>query len=72
MKKTQTIAIALLVIGILGLAYGGFSSTIETRETNIGAVKQSDDREWKVNMPMSLGAACVLLGGIVLVWRNKL
>jgi TRAP-type C4-dicarboxylate transport system permease small subunit len=71
MNTTKIIAIALLVLGILGLAYGGFSYTKETHETNIGPLKLSVKEEQRVNIPISLGIGCLLFGSLLLVLRNK-
>jgi hypothetical protein len=71
MNITKIIAIALLVIGALGLAYGGFTYTKDTHETNIGPLKLSIKEEQHVNIPLSLGIGCILFGGLLLVLRNK-
>ncbi len=71
MNITKIIAIALLVIGVLGLAYGGFSYTKETHETNIGPLKLSIKEEQRVNIPVTLGIGCLLFGSLLLVLRNK-
>lgn len=71
MNITKIIAIVLLVIGVLGLAYGGFSYTKDTHEANIGPLKLSVKEEQRVNIPISLGVGCILFGGLLLVLRNK-
>lgn len=71
MNITKIIAIALLVLGILGLAYGGFSYTKDTHETSIGPLKLSVKEEQRVNIPISLGIGCILFGSLLLVLRNK-
>lgn len=72
MNITKTIAIVLLAISLLSLAYGGFSYTKETHETAIGPVKLSVNEEQRVNIPISLGIGCLLFGSLLLVLRNKL
>lgn len=71
MNTTKIIAIILLTIGILGLAYGGFSYTKETHETNIGPLKLSIKEEQRVSIPITLGIGCLLFGSLLLVLRNK-
>lgn len=71
MNMTKIIAIILLVVGILGLAYGGFSYTKDTHEASVGPLKLSVEEEQRVNIPMSLGIGCILFGSLLLVLRNK-
>lgn len=72
MNITKTIAILLLAISVLSLAYGGFSYTKETHETTIGPLKLSVNEEERINIPISLGIGCLLFGSLLLVLRNKL
>lgn len=61
-------AIALLVVGVLGLVYGGFSYTRQTSKTEIGPIDITvKDREW-VNVPIWFGVGAIALGGVLLVW----
>jgi hypothetical protein len=64
-------AIGLIVAGLLGLAYGGFSYTKETHETKIGPLELAvKDRE-RVNIPVWAGVAAVVAGGLMLVVPRK-
>jgi hypothetical protein len=59
-------AIALIVLGVLGLAYGGFGITRERTAAEIGPVQiEVEEREW-VNIPAWLGGAALLAGGVLL------
>ncbi len=71
MNITKIIAIVLLVIGVLGLAYGGFSYTKETTQAQIGPLELTvQDRE-TVNIPIWAGVASIVVGGLLLfVPRN--
>ena len=66
MKPAGIIGVILIIIGIVALAYGGFSYTKREKvlETPIGDV--TANREKSVPLPPILGGAC-LVGGIVLV-----
>ncbi|WP_291208017.1 hypothetical protein [Hyphomonas sp.] len=71
MNPVRIIAIALIVAGVLGLVYGGFSYTRETHEAKVGPVEFSvADRE-RVNIPVWVGAGAVLLGGVLLLLGRK-
>ena len=71
MNIQRSMAIVLLVAGVLALAYGGFSYTKETHETNIGPLKLSIKEEQRVSIPITLGIGCLLFGSLLLVLRNK-
>jgi hypothetical protein len=60
-------AIVLLVLGALGLAYGGFSYTKETHEADVGPLHLSVDETRHVNIPVWAGAGAILIGGLLLV-----
>lgn len=60
-------ALILLVGGILALIYGGFTYTKDTDEAQIGPIElQVEDKE-RVNVPMWVGVAAVVVGGVMLL-----
>ena len=71
MNTIKMIAIALIVAGGLGLAYGGFSFTKETHELKLGPLSLSVEEKQTVNIPLWLGAGSILLGGVLLVLGRK-
>lgn len=71
MNGTKFAAIALLVAGILGLAFGGFTYTKETHDTRIGPIELSVKDKETVNIPIWLGAAAIIAGGLLLVVRVR-
>ena len=66
MKPAGIVGIILIVIGIIALAYGGFSYTKREKIIDAGPLQVSADREKTVPFPPILGGIC-LVGGIVLV-----
>jgi hypothetical protein len=66
MKPAGIIGIILIVIGIIALAYGGFTYTKREKVIDAGPLQVSADREKTVPFPPILGGIC-LVGGIVLV-----
>ena len=60
-------AILLLVLGTLGLAYGGFSYTKQTHEADVGPLHLSVGETRHVNIPIWAGAGAILIGGFLLV-----
>lgn len=71
MNPIKWIAIALLVAGGLGLAYGSFSFTQETQEAKVGPITLSFEEKKTVNIPIWLGAGAMALGGLLLVFGSK-
>jgi len=53
----------LLAIGLIGLAYGGFTYTKRTQEAQVGPVTLEVKDQRTVNIPMWAGVAGVALGG---------
>lgn len=71
MNSIKMTAIALIVAGALGLAYGGFSFTKQTHEVKLGPLSLSVAEKETVNIPIWLGAGSMLLGGLLLVLGSK-
>ena len=71
MNAVKMFAIGLIVAGVLGLAYGGFTYTKETHEANVGPIKFSvKDRE-TVKVPIWAGVVAVVMGGGLLVFAGR-
>lgn len=66
MKPAGIVGIILIAIGIIALAYGGFSYTKREKIIDAGPLRVSADREKTVPFPPILGGIC-LVGGIILV-----
>ncbi len=71
MGPIKLAGIALIVAGILGLAFGGFSFTKETHDTKIGPLELSLKDKERVNIPLWAGIAAVVAGGVLLVIPRK-
>jgi hypothetical protein len=65
-KPAGIVGIILIAIGIIALAYGGFSYTKREKIIDAGPLQVSADREKTVPFPPILGGIC-LVGGIILV-----
>ena len=66
MKPAGFIGIILIVVGIIALAYGGFTYTKREKIIDVGPLQVSADKEHTVPLPPILGALA-LAGGVVLV-----
>lgn len=71
MNSIKMAAIALIVAGVLGLAYGSFSFTKETHEAKVGPLSLSVHEKQTVNIPVWLGVGSILLGGALLLFGSK-
>ena len=71
MNTTKLIAIVLIVAGVLGLVYGGFSYTKDTTAVKIGPIELSVKEKETVNIPMWAGIGAIVIGGLLLVLGNK-
>ena len=71
MNTTRLIAIVLIVAGVLGLVYGGFSYTKDTTAVKIGPIELSVKKKETVNVPMWAGIGAIVIGGLLLVLGNK-
>jgi uncharacterized membrane protein len=66
LKPAGIVGIILIAIGIIALAYGGFTYTKREKIIDAGPLQVSADREKTVPFPPILGGIC-LVGGILLV-----
>jgi hypothetical protein len=57
MNSIRILAIALIVGGILALAYGGFSYTKATHTADIGPLHLAVEEKQRVNIPLWAGIA---------------
>ena len=71
MDTLKIVAIILLVGGTLGLAYGGFSYTKETHETDLGPIHMTFDEKQRVNVPVWAGVGAIVIGGFLLVGGRR-
>lgn len=71
MNAIKIAGFALIVAGILGLVYGGFSYTSATHETKLGPFELSLKDKERVNVPVWVGAGAIVAGGALLLWGGK-
>ena len=67
MNGIRVAATVLIVAGILGLVYGGFSYTRETHQAKLGPIELSVKERETVNIPMWAGVGAIVIGGVLLV-----
>lgn len=63
--------VILIIAGVLGLIYGKFSYTKETKETKMGPIELSIKEQQMVNIPFWVGASSVVFGSLILLFGVK-
>ena len=71
LNALKLVAILLIVGGVLGLTYGGFSYTKDTTAMKLGPLELSVQEKETVNVPVWVGIAAVAAGGLLLVIGGK-
>jgi hypothetical protein len=66
MKPTLIVGIILIIVGIIGFAYGGLSWTTERKDAQLGPLEIAHKESHGIAFPPIASAIC-LAGGIVLV-----
>lgn len=70
MTGARMLAVALIVIGGLALAYGGFSYTKDSQQAKLGPLELSIKETKTVNIPVWAGLSVLLAGVVLLVVRK--
>ena len=66
----KMIGIVLIVLGLVGLAWGGFTYKTREKIVDLGPIQATREKTHNVPLPPIAGAAA-LIGGIVLVAAGK-
>ena len=71
MGVQKLIGILLIVLGGLGLAYGGFTYTKETHEADVGPLHMEVKDKEHVNVPVWAGISGLVIGALLLATGKK-
>jgi hypothetical protein len=71
MSGIKILAIILIVAGVLGLMYGGFSYIKDTHTTKLGPISLTVQDKERVNVPVWAGVGAVAVGAILLLFAGK-
>jgi drug/metabolite transporter (DMT)-like permease len=66
MKPAVIVGALLIIVGIAGLAFGGFSFTRKEKVLDLGPIEASADKKESLPVPPILGALAII-GGVVLL-----
>jgi LPXTG-motif cell wall-anchored protein len=67
----KLVALALILAGVLGLLYGGFSYTKQTDVLKVGPIELSVTEKKSVNVPLWAGLAAIAAGAGLLLSIKK-
>ncbi len=70
MNGTKMLGVALLALGILALAYGGFSYTKKTDKVNLGPIHLEVKDKERVNIPLWAGLGIAIVGTVLLARKS--
>ena len=71
MKPILLLGVALIVIGVLALAYQGITYTTREKVIDLGPLKASVEKQKTIPLPPILGAVALAAGVILVVVGNK-
>ena len=71
MNPIKCVAAALIVAGVLGLMYGGFSYTKNTTAVKLGPIELAVKEKETINVPMWAGIGAIVAGGLMLVMGSR-
>jgi hypothetical protein len=63
----KIIGVLLVVAGTLGLVYGSFSYTKDTKEAQVGPLRFTVQQKEAINVPVWAGAGAIALGVVLLL-----
>ena len=71
MNPIKLTAVVLILAGVLGLLYGGFSYTKDTTVVKLGPIEVTAKEKQTVNVPLWAGVGAIAVGGLLLVAGGK-
>ena len=70
-RGTKVLGVALLALGLLVVIFRGFSYTEERHSADLGPVEIEVEERERVDVPLWLGVALVVIGGGLLVFPAR-
>jgi hypothetical protein len=66
MQGTKLVGVVLLVLGLLAVAYGGFSYVKKTDNVDLGPIHIEVQDKERVNVPLWAGVLAAVAGGVLI------
>jgi hypothetical protein len=70
MNGTKLFGAVLLAVGILALAYGGFSYNKKSEDVKLGPIRIEVTDKQRVNVPLWAGVGIAIVGGVLLARKD--
>lgn len=70
MRGTKLPGALLLALGILALAYGGFTYTKNADHVNLGPIQFEVKEKETLNIPLWAGVGVAIVGGVLLARKG--
>jgi len=70
MQGMKLVGAVLLVLGILAVAYGGFSYVKKTDNVDLGPIHIEVQDKERVNVPLWAGVLAAVAGGVLLARKS--
>lgn len=67
----KAIGVVLIIVGIVALAYGGFSWTSKEKVVDIGPVEVTQNKTRSLPLPPIAGGICLVAGVIMVVAGSR-
>ncbi len=67
----KVLGVVLLVLGVLGLVYQGFSYTRNDRKASVGPIDISVEKTERVNVPLWASIIALVAGGAMVASGRK-
>ena len=71
MKMASLVGILLIVVGIIGLAYGGITYTRKEKVVDIGPIEATRETHERIPLPPIVGGLSLVAGVVLLVAGAK-
>ncbi len=67
----KMLGIVLIVLGVIGVLYGGFTWTTKDKVVDLGPVEVSKDKTHSLPLPPIAGAVCLIAGTALIVMSGR-
>jgi hypothetical protein len=67
----KVVGIVLVILGVIGLAYGGMTWTTKEKVVDLGPVQVTHDKTQSIPLPPIVGGVCLAAGVILLVATGR-
>jgi hypothetical protein len=71
MRLTTVVALVLIVIGAVSLAYQGITYTTSEKVVDLGPLKVETERQKRIPLPPVVGIAALAAGVVLLLVRRR-